>query len=105
MFRVCRSHPAVRGAARRPIPDRGDPPPAGNGVPCPVIATAAYGSYDAPIVRVFRAFRDGVLTPSPIGAALNEERSPDTEGLDRVVLAAVERHLERRLRAATVNTH
>ncbi|MFO0724511.1 MAG: MXAN_2562 family outer membrane beta-barrel protein [Myxococcota bacterium] len=34
------------------------------------IATAAYGSYDAPIVRVFRAFRDGVLTPSPIGAAL-----------------------------------
>lgn len=39
-----------------------------------------------------------------LGAALNEERSGDTEGLDRVVLALTERHLERRLRAATVNT-
>ena len=38
-------------------------------------------------------------------AALNEARSPDTDGLDRVTLAATERHLERRLRAATVNTH
>jgi DNA repair protein RecO (recombination protein O) len=40
-----------------------------------------------------------------LGAALNEEPSLDTEALDRVVLAATERHLERRLRAATVNTH
>ncbi|MCC6434740.1 MAG: DNA repair protein RecO [Acidimicrobiales bacterium] len=40
-----------------------------------------------------------------LGAALNEERSPDTESLDRVVLATIERHLERRLRSATVNTH
>ncbi len=40
-----------------------------------------------------------------LGGALNEPRSPDTEGLDRVVLGAIEQHLERRLRAATVNTH
>jgi hypothetical protein len=40
-----------------------------------------------------------------LGAALNEGPSIDTESLDRVVLAATERHLERRLRAATVNTH
>lgn len=40
-----------------------------------------------------------------LGAALNEARSPDTESLDRVVLGAVERHLERRLRAPTVQTH
>ena len=40
-----------------------------------------------------------------LGAALNESRSSDSENLDRVVLATVERHLERRLRAATVNTH
>ncbi|MFN0026652.1 MAG: DNA repair protein RecO [Acidimicrobiales bacterium] len=40
-----------------------------------------------------------------LGAALNEPRSPDTDALDRVTLAAVERHVERRLRSATVNTH
>ena len=40
-----------------------------------------------------------------LGAALNEERSPDTESLDRVVLGTVEHHLERRLRAPTVQTH
>jgi DNA repair protein RecO (recombination protein O) len=40
-----------------------------------------------------------------LGEALNEDRSPDTEGLDRVVLSTVEHHLERRLRAATVTTH
>lgn len=40
-----------------------------------------------------------------LGEALNEARSPDTENLDRVVLGVVERHLERRLRAATVQTH
>lgn len=40
-----------------------------------------------------------------LGAALNQERTVDTEALDRVVLASMEHHLERRLRAATVNTH
>jgi len=40
-----------------------------------------------------------------LGAALNEDRSVHTEGLDRVVLSTVEQHLERRLRSATVNTH
>ena len=40
-----------------------------------------------------------------LGAALNEERSPETEGLDRVVLSTVEHHLERRLRSATVMAH
>lgn len=34
------------------------------------IATAAYGSYSAPAVRVLRWFRDSVLEPSPLGAAL-----------------------------------
>jgi len=34
------------------------------------VATAAYGSYDAPLVRVLRAFRDGVLERSPVGNAL-----------------------------------
>ena len=34
------------------------------------IATAAYGSYAHPLVRVLRAFRDRVLNPTPVGAAL-----------------------------------
>ncbi|WP_375537570.1 CFI-box-CTERM domain-containing protein [Demequina sp. NBRC 110057] len=34
------------------------------------IATAAYGSYDAPEVRVRRRFRDDRLRKSPVGRAL-----------------------------------
>ncbi len=34
------------------------------------IATAAYGSYAHPTVRVFRAFRDRVLMPTPLGRML-----------------------------------
>lgn len=41
----------------------------GKGSGC-FVATACYGSYEAPEVKTLRSFRDQCLMPSPIGAAL-----------------------------------
>jgi hypothetical protein len=45
----------------------------------------------------------GRMLGGRMGAALNEPASATTQTLERLAVGAMERHLERRLRAATVH--